>query len=341
MVLALSCPSLVPAQTGSGPFNNTYEITKLADGVHTMTWTTPAGSPVISNATFIIGDDDVVLVDTGLSRAAGEAILAGLRQVTGKPVSTVINTHWHGDHIFGNQAIRRAYPAARFVAHDATRAGIISGEVEYRDANRPKMAARIAELKAQATRTEAEARELARAEMQIEVWQGDYVLPDLLLDERLTIMQGRRRIDVRYLGSGNTPGDVVVHLPAERVVINGDMAITPVQFAFLSAPRAWIQTLDRLAGLGATTFVPGHGPVQRDARFISDLQAMLRSVVDQVDAGLKEGLDLEALKTRVKVAPPAGSIYEKASAASFDRNFRLPAIESAVKEPRLAVKEPR
>lgn len=339
LILALVRPAL--AQTGSGPFNNTYEITQLADGVFTLTWTTPAGSPVISNATFVVGDDDVVLVDTGLSRAAGEAILAGLRQVTGKPVSMVINTHWHGDHIFGNQAFRRAFPAARFVAHAATREGIITGEVQYRDSNRPAMEARLKELRAMATRSEAEARELTRAEMQLDAWQGDYVLPDLLVDERLTIMQGRRRIDVLHLGSGNTPGDVVVHLPAERIVINGDMAITPVQFAFQSSPRAWIQTLARLASLGATTFVPGHGVVQRDGRFIADLQAMLRSVVEQVDAGLKEGLDLDALKARIKVAPPAGSIYEKASAASFDRNFRLPAIESAVKEKGLAVKEPR
>ncbi|MGE0862253.1 MAG: MBL fold metallo-hydrolase [Vicinamibacterales bacterium] len=346
--LAVCIPGLASAQTGSGPYNSTYTITQLADGVHTLTWTTPPGSPAISNSTFIVGKDDVVLIDTGLSRGAGEAILEGLRRVTAKPVSTVINTHWHGDHIFGNQVFRRAFPAARFVAHAATRDGIITGEVDYRDVNRPKMEARLKELRAQAKRSEAEDRELSRAEMQIEVWQGDYVLPDVLIDQKLTIMQGRRRIDVLHLGSANTPGDVVIHLPADRVVINGDMAITPIQFAFFSAPRAWIQTLDRLAALDAAMFVPGHGPVQRDARFIADLQAMLRSVVGQVDAGLKEGLDLEALKTRVKVAPPAGSVYEKATPAALDRLFRVPAIESAVKEresaikePRIAVKEPR
>jgi len=145
----------------------------------------------------------------------------------------VINALWHGDHIFGNQAFRRAFPSARFVAHAATRAGIITGEAA---------------------------------------------------------------------------------------------------FAFVSSPRAWIQTLNRLAALDAATLVPRHGPVQREKRFVAGLQAMLRAVVEQVDAGLKEGLDLEALKARVKVVPPAGSLYENVSAASLDRNFRLPAIESAVKE---------
>ena len=328
----LLLPAFAFAQTGEGPYNNTYAITKLADGVYTLTWTTPPGSPAIGNATFVVGERDVVVIDTGLSKRGGEAILGGLRQVTDKPVSTVINTHWHGDHIFGNQAFRAAFPSARFVAHSETRAGIITGESEYRDVNRPKMLARLDELKAKASRTDDENRELTRAEMQIEAWQGDYVLPDILVDQRLTLMQGSRRIDLIHLGHANTKGDLVIHLPAERIVIDGDMAITPMQFAFVSSPRAWIPTLDRLAALDAAVYVPGHGPVQSNPQFIRDLQAMLRSVVEQVDAGMNAGLDLEALKARVKVAVPANSVYATASPRALDVLFRVPAIESAFKE---------
>jgi len=329
LLLSLSAAS---AQTGTGPYKNTYAITKLSPGVFTLTWTLTPGSPAIRNSTFIVGERDVIVVDTGLSRSGGEAILAGLRQVTDQPASMVINTHWHGDHIFGNQVFRHAFPWARFAAHSATREGIITGEVEYRDANRPKMEARITELRAKTTRTDEENRELARAEMQIDVWQGDYVLPDLLVDQHLTMMQGERGIELLHLGHANTRGDLVIHLPAERIAISGDMAITPVPFAFFSSPRLWVQTLSRLAAIDAATIVPGHGPPQADRRFIGDLQSMLTSVIDQVDAGIKAGLDLEALKKSVTLVPPAGSVYEKPSAASLDRNFRIPAIESAFKE---------
>jgi glyoxylase-like metal-dependent hydrolase (beta-lactamase superfamily II) len=244
----------------------------------------------------------------------------------------VINTHWHGDHIFGNQAFRNAFPSIRFAAHPATREGIITGEVQYRDANRPKTEARITELRAKTTRTDQENRELAQAEMQMDAWQGDYVLPDLLVDQHLTVMQDERKIELLHLGHANTKGDLVIHLPAERIAINGDLAITPIPFAFQSSPRRWVQTLNRLAEIDAATIVPGHGPPQTDPRFIRDLQAMLTSVIDQVDAGIKGGLDLESLKQTVKLVPPAGSVYEKPSAASLDRNFRIPAIESAFKE---------
>jgi glyoxylase-like metal-dependent hydrolase (beta-lactamase superfamily II) len=319
-------------QSGDGLYGNTYTITGLGNGVHTLTWQQKPGTFAIGNSTFIVGDADVIVVDTGFSRATGQAILAGLRTVTDKPVSVVINTHWHADHIFGNQVFRHAFPSARFVAHPATRQGIITGEVEYRDANRPKTQARIEELRKNVMRTEAENQELQRAEMQIEAWQGDYVLPDLLVDQKLTIVQGNRELHVVHLGEANTKGDLVIHLPAERVVISGDMALTPVQFAFFSSPRKWIDTLGRLAAIDAAVIVPGHGPVQRDRRFIGDLQAMLRAVVEQVDAGMRAGLSLEALQQTVKVVPPAGSVYEKASAAALDRLFRLPAIESAFKE---------
>jgi cyclase len=339
-VTLLLLPHLVAAQSGDGPYGNKYVVSKLRDGIYTVTWALTPGAPAIGNATFIVGDDDVIVVDTGFSRSAGETTLAALRHVTTKPVSLVVNTHWHGDHIFGNQVFRRAFPGVRFAAHPETREGIITGEVDYRAANRPKTEARLAELKAKPATSDEEKRELARAEMQIDAWQGDYVLPDLLIDERLTVMQGARRVvmqgarrvELRHLGHANTKGDLIVHLPAERVAITGDMAITPVPFAFFSSPRAWIQTLDRLAALDVDTIVPGHGPPQTNTQFIRDLQAMLRSVVEQVDAGLKAGRDLDALKASVKVTAPAGSIYEQASAASLDRLFRIPAIESAFRE---------
>jgi cyclase len=320
------------AQTGDGLYGNTYTVTDLGHGVHTLTWNQKPGTFAIGNSTFIVGDRDVIVVDSGFSRSTGRAILEGLRTVTDKPVSMVINTHWHGDHIFGNQVFRSAFPAVRFVAHPATREGILTGEAGYRDVNRPKVEARIGELTARTNPSEAETQELQRAHMQIEAWQGDYVLPDVLVEQKLTIFQGNRSVHVVHLGEANTKGDLVVHLPEEKIVISGDMAITPMQFAFFSSPRKWIDTLGRLAAIDAAVIVPGHGPVQKDRRFLADLQTMLRAVVDQVDSGLKAGMTLEQLQKTVSVVPPAGSVYEKASAAALDRLFRLPAIESAVKE---------
>ena len=328
----LSMPTASLAQSGDGPYGNKYTINKLTTDIYTLTWALVPGSPAIGNSTFIIGEHDVIVVDSGFSKSAGEAILSALRQITSKPVSIVVNTHWHGDHIFGNQVFKGAFPNVRFAAHPETRAGIITGELDYRTANRPKTEARLIELKAKADKTPAESSELTRAEWPVDAWQGDYVLPDVLVDEHLTLMQGERAVELRHLGHANTKGDLVVYLPAEKIVISGDMAITPVPFAFFSMPRAWIHTLDKLAALDATTIVPGHGRPQTEQRFIRDLQAMLRSIVEQVDAGRKAGQDLETLKKTVTLVPPAGSVYATVKGAALDQLFRVPAIESAWKE---------
>jgi glyoxylase-like metal-dependent hydrolase (beta-lactamase superfamily II) len=339
----LSIPCLAASQTIDGPYGNRYRLNQLTPDVYTMTWDLVPGAPAIGNSTFIIGAADVILVDSGFSKSAGEVILAALRGITNKPVSTVINTHWHGDHIFGNQVFKAAFPNARFVAHPETRAGIITGEIDYRTANRPKTEARLAELKGKTALTDAEKRDLTRAEWQVDAWQGDYVLPDMLVEGQLTIVQrvsaeaqdakaGERKVEVRHLGLANTKGDLIIYLPAEKIAITGDIAITPVPFAFFSLPRAWIGTLDKLAAIEATTIVPGHGHPQTDTRFIRDLQAMLRSIVEQVDAGKKAGQDLETLKKTVTLVPPAGSIYATLKGNALDRLFRIPAVESAFNE---------
>lgn len=322
------------AQTRSvSLYGNTYSVSEVAPDVHTLTWNITPGAPAIGNSTFIVGPTDVIVVDTGLSKAAGEIAVAALRHITAKPVSFVVTTHWHGDHHFGNQAFRAAFPAARFVAHANTYDGIVTGEIEDRDEHRPPMLARVATLRAQSSRTPVEQAELDNSQLQIDVWEGDYVLPDVLVsDGGLVLRQGERRVEVRYLGAANTTGDLVVVVPKDRIVINGDIAITPVPFAFLCSPRAWIATLDRLLALDARIYVPGHGPAQTDGRFVRDLQTMLRSLVDQVDDGLRAGLDEATLKARVVVTPPPGSVYATLKPSTLDRNFRVPGIESAIKE---------
>ena len=138
-----------------GPYNNTYTINEArARRVYTLTWALTPGAPAIGNSTFIVGERDVIVIDTGLSRSGGEAILAGLRQVTDKPVSMVINTHWHGDHIFGNQVFRNAFPAARFVGipRRARASSPAKSIIAMLTVRRPS--ARIAELRARAARTD-------------------------------------------------------------------------------------------------------------------------------------------------------------------------------------------
>jgi len=73
---------------------------------------------------------------------------------------------------------------------------------------------------------------------------------------------------VNFLGRGNTPGDAVAWLPKEQIVAAGDLVVYPMPYFYDGYPSEWIQTLQSLAQLDATTIVPGHGPIMHDKAYL-------------------------------------------------------------------------
>jgi glyoxylase-like metal-dependent hydrolase (beta-lactamase superfamily II) len=97
-----------------------YEVVRLADGVHGFVWKNSFANPIQGNALFIINDNDVVVVDTGLLPSTARVMAAELRKLTTRPVRYVVNTHWHDDHHTGNAVYRELWPEAEFIAHRDT-----------------------------------------------------------------------------------------------------------------------------------------------------------------------------------------------------------------------------
>src|SRR5580692_11651113 len=91
------------------------KVTQLADGVYEIQHE-PNG-----NTTVIIGERQVFVVDTCFLPSAAREDIAQIRQWTGKPVSFLLNTHFHNDHNFGNRAYMDAFPALTIIAHVETK----------------------------------------------------------------------------------------------------------------------------------------------------------------------------------------------------------------------------
>src|SRR4051812_28561134 len=108
IVLAMFLQTAYPVTTGKA-----YKFEKVADGVY---YATATGSMVTgSNNVVVIGDRDVLVVDTGTSPAAARAFIEDLKTITTKPVRYVVNTHFHYDHTDGNQVYAGK---ADIVAHE-------------------------------------------------------------------------------------------------------------------------------------------------------------------------------------------------------------------------------
>jgi glyoxylase-like metal-dependent hydrolase (beta-lactamase superfamily II) len=312
-LVIISLPLIASGQSGN------FEMVKVADGVYAAIRTEPPGLTVNSNSVFIINEDDVVVVDTTLTPGTAKEELAALRKLTSKPVKYVINTHWHDDHIMGNQVYRDAFPGVEFIAHAATRdylptTGLSNRKLAMSEQGYPGF---IAFLKKQLQENQSVfggamddeeratyASDIKIAERYMAENPGvEIVLPTITLADRLTLHRGNRVIDVRYLGRGHTSGDLVVHLPKEGIIISGDLVIWPVPYVGnpQSHPGEWGATLEKLMGLNPTTIVPGHGPVLHDHSYIKLMTRLFASMKQQVEAAVARGETLEQTRRSVNL----------------------------------------
>ncbi len=312
VIVLVVAPSALVAQQARD-----FEMHRIADGVYTFIQKDPLASPVDGNTTVIVTDRDVVVVDTRITPGSANEVIKEIRKLTPKPVRYVINTHWHSDHHYGNDTFRRAYPGVEFIAHAFTLADMLKQDTDSMlrrnvDSMYPRMTAErrrylATGMDADATPLSRDARASYVQELSLlEYFAREFkhlriVPPTLTIRDRLRLERGNRVIDVRYLGRANTRGDLVVHLPRDRIVITGDIVVAPVPFSFGSYLGDWSVTLDSLASLEADIIVPGHGPIQRDRSYLRRLQALLRTTSLQARQAVAEGKNLESMRASLKL----------------------------------------
>ena len=319
------------------------EVEQLADGVYVARRPISWRLPVQANVIIVINDQDVVLVDGAGLPAHAEHIIRAIRDLTDKPVSTILTTHWHGDHNLGYGVFRREYPQVRIVAHENTRHSMANGAMEYAlGAKEEEITPGIERMNERAAEAEAagEAAEIVGfwnsyaadyAAQTREYIDIEIVLADETFSDRLVLHRGDRTIEFLHIGNANTDGDAILWLPREKIVATGDIVVGPTPYGFGSYPGEWGDTLRAITALDYDILVPGHGEVQRDSVYIDALIALMDDISEQGRTVVAAGVDseeamLEALDF---------SVHDKAIAGGdpllqflFHRWFREPIIES-------------
>jgi cyclase len=273
------------------------KVTKLAEGVYEIQHPA-AGGNVNGNTTVIIGGRQVFVVDTCYLPSVAREDIAQIRQWTDKPVSFVLNTHFHNDHNLGNRAYMDAFPALTIIAHVETKKEMdIFGPGSAMRAERDitslqKMLDTGKTLDGQ-TLTDDDKKQvkdaLARRMPAVEeVRKVQFQSATLTFEHDFSIDLGGREVQVKFLGRGNTPGDAIAYLPKEKIVVAGDLVVYPIPYIYDGYPSEWIQTLQNLAQLDADTIVPGHGPVMHDKTYLYLMRDFMNSAVDQMNEKLRQ-----------------------------------------------------
>src|SRR5438132_3037085 len=281
-----------------------YRFNKVADGVYHAVGTGTLA--VVGNSSVIVNDDEVIVVDDHVSPAAAWVLLEELKDITSKPVRTVINTHFHYDHAHGNQIFAKD---VEIIGHEFTREMLLGGKSIqmplYRDyvTGIPRQ---IDDLKKRIA-SEPDAARKATLQTQLQVAENNQASqaelkptpPNVTLQTRMTLIRGDREIQIRFLGRAHTAGDVVVFLPKEKIVITGDMLTAALSNMSDGFVNEWPVTLDELKKLDFDTVLPGHGEAFTDKAKIDYFQAYLRDVWTEVSRVKGQGVSAEEAAKRV------------------------------------------
>lgn len=236
---------------------------------------TPSNRNFISNAGFVVTRAGVVVIDALGSPQLARELLQEIARITPKPVTHVVVTHYHADHIYGLQEFRRR--GARIVAQRRA--------LEYIHSD-------TARSRLQASRIE------------LAPWidpSTELVVPDQWVDGPTQLEVGGQRLLLLPVGPAHTPEDLVVHLPSERVLFAGDLVFRGrIPFVGQADSRHWIAALDTILKIDAGVVVPGHGDLSTDTRgdlqLTRDYLAFLR---DRMGAAAREMVPFEEAYGRV------------------------------------------
>ena len=275
VLCSLFLASVTPLSAAPGEPVRDYPFEKVAEN----TWVIhgPLEMPNVSNQGFmnnpgmVLTNDGIVIVDPGSSMQAGEMVLRMLKKVSDQPVIAVFNTHIHGDHWLGNQAIRATYPDAPIYGHTEMLAMVAAGSgdtwVELMD--------RLTEGATKGTRV---------------------VGPSHAVKHGNTFKIGNKTFRIHHYGQAHTRTDIMLEVEEDDVIFLGDN-VTADRIPRMSDGNFLgnISSVDKILGIEAKTWIPGHGPTG-DATMVKAYRDYLQAVYSSAEKAFNDDLDSSDVK---------------------------------------------
>lgn len=259
-----------------------FTLQRIAEGVYAAICREGAGA--MANAAIVDLGDATLVFDTMLTHTAGADLRRAAEELTGRPVTYVVNSHWHGDHVLGNQA----FAGATIIATDQTRA-LMAEHVVIKDrvGHRAGLEEHTRHLADQIEQERDPRKRLGMDQDREDFLHAldlidttEVVLPHVTVADRLVLHGSRRSAELLTYGGGHTLSDLFLYLPTEGIALLGDLA--PVKthpWLGHGSPAALLTIVDRLLMLDLKTYVAGHGlpgapaDMQAVSAYVTELQA--------------------------------------------------------------------
>lgn len=244
--------------TGAQPMPE-RKVVEVADGVYAAT------GYASNNMGFIVTDEGVVVIDTGMTPELGAEFLADIRRHTEQPIRYVIYTHYHYDHVDGGVTFQA--PGVQFIAQE-------------------NLVWNLKNLKGL---------EQVNQSVLGQPREAPTVYPDITYRDAKTLQLGSHEIRL-YHALGETDDATLVYLPQEQVIFIGDLNNANLGSPVLPEgyPEGFVAAVDLIESLAPQVIVPGHGRIEDTT--LASLQAMREVTVwlmARVREAVGDGLNLE------------------------------------------------
>ncbi|MDO8863640.1 MBL fold metallo-hydrolase [Haliea sp. E1-2-M8] len=225
-----------------------------------------------ANAGFVITGEGVVIFDALGTPSLGAAMVDKIRELTELPITHVVISHYHADHVYGLQAIKEL-TEAEVIAQDSSHVYISSPDADQR---------------------------LEQRKQVLSPWVDDHtrvVAPDVTFAEEIMLKSGDYRFRIVHAGPAHAPDDSLMMVEPAGVLFSGDI-IQNDRVPYLNSAevdtRNWMKAIEKVRELNPRILIPGHGKPSEDVTaalsFTYDYLAYVR---DRMGAAVEEWVEFE------------------------------------------------
>lgn len=240
-----------------------FTIKELTEGVYAAL--AIPGKGAMSNSGIIDLGNGVLVVDTFTTPSAARALKMAAEELTQKKVKYVFNTHYHGDHTFGNQVFQ---DEAVIISTPETK-NFHVGKNIMRDLRTEKedtmayinqLQNRLLSEQDPVTKCSVENQWNEMRQVFEAIDELKIVPPSILFEEKLVIEGNSRTVVCYCFGGGHTPSDAIIYLPKEKILFAGDLVLERLHPPIFDS-ISFINNLERIAQLEIEKIVTGHGGI--------------------------------------------------------------------------------
>ncbi|MBT8166246.1 MAG: MBL fold metallo-hydrolase [Acidimicrobiia bacterium] len=308
-----------------------FRLEEVAPGA----WAALAGDTgaCVSNAGIIDLGDQTLVFDTFVTPTAGTDLRRAAERLTGRPVTLVVNSHHHGDHVRGNQA----FSDASIISTERTAELINETSPGDFDAYATHLSGWIESLDQQLADGDSAGRPDVRSDLQSTRAMAQSVLttlpeltitpPTTTFSDKLVVEGSERSVHLLSYGGGHSDSDTLVFLPDSGVLFAGDVLwVEHHPWAGDGHPDEWVGTIYRLKALAPSAVVPGHGTVAdfEYARLFTRYLTFLCDMVKQAEATSTSVAKLAATPIPPQYAGWASGNRFRSSLEALGRRAGLP-----------------